>query len=136
MNTRSNLPTSSILRKAKQLAALTSFIRDEFGGCTIESRESELVGLAQDLAAGIYDHFGNSPSPESGAARAAYGASGKLAAVITSIAHACDTAMAATDDDERDTLAHRIGWLQINAGEIAEELTNHVEQTCVEGGAA
>lgn len=136
MTARSNLPLSAILKEAKQLAALTSFIRDEFGGCTIESRESELVGLAQNLAAGIYDHFGNSPSPASATARAAYGASGKLAAVITSIAHACDTAMAATNDDERDALASRIGWLQLNAGEIAEELASHVEQLCAEGAAA
>lgn len=136
MNHGSPLTTTAVLRKAKQLAALTSFIRDEAWGYTIDSRESELVGLAEDLAAGVYDHFGNSPSPASATGRAAYGASGKLAAVITSIAHACDTAIAATNDDERDALASRIGWLQLNAGEIAEELASHVEQLCAEGAAA
>lgn len=136
MNHGSPLPTTAVLRKVKQLAALTSFIRDEAGGCTIDSRESELVGLAEDLAAGIYDHFGNSPSPASATGRAAYGASGKLAAVMTSIVNACDTAMTATSDDERNALAGRIGWLQLNADEIAEELAGHVEQLCAEGAAA
>lgn len=136
MNHESSLPNSTILRKAKQLAALTSFIRDEFGGCTIESRESELVSLAGDLATRIYHHFGHGPCPASGAARAAYGASGKVAAVITSISHACDRAMAATSDEDRDACASDIGWLQLTAGDMAEDLVQHIEQLCSEGAAA
>ena len=134
MNDRSSLPTTAILREAKQLAALTSFVRDEFGGCAIESRESELVGLADDLATGIYDYFRNSPT--SGQAGAVYGASGKVAAVVTSIAHAIASAPLAADDEARDALAARIGWLQLSASEIAEDLACHLEQLCAEGGAA
>lgn len=134
MNTRSNLPLSAILKEAKQLAALVSIVGDEFGDNTFDSRETELIGLADTLAAGIYDHFRHSPT--SGTAGAAYGASGRLAAVLTSIVHAYACAALAADESERDDLANRVGWMQLTAREIADELAGHVEQLCAEGGAA
>ncbi|MEN1925167.1 hypothetical protein [Luteimonas qiangzhengi] len=134
MTEQSPLPTTAILREARQLAALTSIIQDEFGDSTIESRESELVGLANDLAASIHERFQKGPTD--GTAGAAYGASGKAAAVISSIVHAIACAALATDEDERFALANRIGWLQLSAGELAEKLASLVEQLCAEGAAA
>lgn len=134
MNTRSNLPLSAILKEARQLAALTSIIRDQFGGLTIDSREVELVGLADDIASVIFDHFRQSPT--SGAAGAAYGTSGKLEAVMASIVHANSCAKLTTNEDELGALAGRIGWLQLTAGDMAEELAQQIEQLCAEGAAA
>lgn len=134
MNTRSNLPITAILKEAKQLAAVTSIICDELGGATIDSRETELIGLADDLAAGIYDHFSHNPSTRESVS--AYGASGKLAALMTSIVHANARAALAVEDGDRDALVTQIGWLQNNAREVAEELADLVEQLCVKGTAA
>lgn len=137
MTILSNIPLSVILKEAKQLAALTSIISDELGGAAIDSRETELIGLADDLAAGIYDHFSNSvTSGKAAAAFVAIGESGKMAAIIKAIVQANARAKAATDEDERGALINQIGWLQNSAVELADKLTCLIEEMCAEGAAA
>lgn len=117
---------SIVLRKAQQCAALAAVVRERLGGATISSDESELFALQSELAKFVYEVILSWP-PGSPDNEAAFGASGKLYAALEALSDANQQVAGERDDEQRRELVTRIGWLQISAADLAQELIALIE---------
>lgn len=137
MNAETNyrLTPETLLRNAKQCAALTYCIRVSRDDFENDEAMAELATLAYDLAAGMHRHFLHSASASDTEGKA-FGVSGKLYATLAAIDDCAGPRTMETGQPDYATVACRVGWLQNAANDLAEELRELIARLNAEGGAA
>ena len=120
-----NAELLSELRTANHCCTLFDVMRNDFGGVACDEKEAQLIEIAIDLSARIYNAYWNTPHRD-GTHRAA-ALSGQLLALVEAIPAINTAAASEPDDDLRGRLIDRIGWIQSAAHEIAENLVLELE---------
>lgn len=130
------LSLPALLRRARQCVSLTTIVRASQD--SIDDSESciaEIVSIAGEIAEQLYRHFLHTVGGGDTAVTA-FGVAGKLDATLAAAAELALRIEATSDDDARDRLNNRVGWLRNAADDLAIELAKLVDQMSVEGGAA
>lgn len=116
-------------RRAKQCAALTGTVRDSLGGEAVDARDAELMHLATELSASVYQDLLYAPRGLGDDGKA-YALAGKLTSTLEAMGYVNRQVPHAVDEDEQLRLVGRVAWLQSAADDFARELVSLLAALC------